>query len=123
GLRRPGIRHQRDSQTHGGSGRVRDERRLEPVSARIAVRPATQLQLTARLLDEGRAGLDPVAGVAVDRAVDAAQVRAMNVPADDAVVAFGARMLHGELLETPDVAHARADRELQPLCERMIRPA
>ncbi len=84
GLRRPCVAGERD--LHAASA-------TSPVAGRAdglhAVRPAQQLQLPARSLDQRRARLDPVAGVAVERAVDVPQVGAVDVAAHHAVVALG----------------------------------
>ena len=55
--------------------------------------PRQELELAARLLDERRAALDPIAIVAVERPSRSTSVGLMNVPANDAVDAGRLRPL------------------------------
>src|ERR1700757_702481 len=84
------------------------------------VGPAQQPQLPAGGLDERGAGLDPVAGVAIERPVDVPQIGAVDVAAYHPVIALGARVMCRHLLELLDVADAGRNAELQPLGERPV---
>src|SRR5579872_5001412 len=84
------------------------------------MRPAQQLELSTRGLDQRRARFDPVAGVAVERSTDAAQVGTVNVPAHHAVVTLLARMSGRHALVLLDVAQARRDTELDALGQRPV---
>src|SRR6185437_6018994 len=96
------------------SGGVGHQGCLSALRKSGAVRPAQQLQLSVHPFDHGRAGLHPVARIAVNGAVDLAQVGAMNVPTNHAVVPLAAGVAGGDLLETVDVANTGGDVELDP---------
>src|SRR6185312_3267287 len=49
------------------------------------VRPVPQLELAVAPLDQRRAGIDPVSGVAVENPVPIADLGSMDMPADDPV--------------------------------------
>ena len=101
---------------------VRKERRRRRRAGDLhAVRPAQQLQLAVVLFNQGGAGLNPVTGVAVERAVDVLQVRAVDVAADHAVVALLPGVSRGNVLELRDVADADGDAELDALGHRPVR--
>src|SRR6185437_13472376 len=96
--------------------------RSGPSGRQRAVRPAQQLQLTVRLLDQGGAGLDPVAGVAIQGTADVLEVGTVNVPTNHTVVALFPGVSGGDVLELRDVADADGDAQLDPLRNRPVRP-
>src|SRR5262245_30114462 len=102
-----------DSRTLSGRRDGEHGRAHETVLARM--RPAQQLQFALRVLDHGRAGLDPVAGIAVEDVPRLPQIRAMDMAAENAVVTERGGVPDCRIFVVLDVLQALADRELQAL--------
>src|SRR5882724_10689181 len=82
--------------------------------------PVDDLQLPGVELHERREALHPVAVVAIEDAADVADLRLVDVAADDAVEGAPARLVRQGVLEIADVAHRVLDAMLEELRERPV---
>ncbi|NJZ82794.1 hypothetical protein GO280_01406 [Ralstonia solanacearum] len=83
--------------------------------------PVDDLQLALHRFDQRREALDPVAVVAVELAVDLADLGLVDVPADHAVAAAPARLVGHHALERVDVVDRVLHLVLQVLRQRPVR--
>src|SRR5579864_3141092 len=104
----------------GSSRRVGEEPGGLAARRSRRMRPAQQLELSTRVLDQRRARFHPVAAVAVERPADAAQVGTVNVAAHHAVVTLLTSMSSRHSLVLLDVAQARRNAQLDALSERPV---
>ena len=88
-------------------------------SARALLGPAHDAQAALEILDQRRAAFDPVAVVAVEDAVDVADLGVVDVAADHAIDAAPARLVGHGVLVVGDELHGVLDLVLQ---ERRQRP-
>src|SRR6267154_3404047 len=72
---------------------------------RPAIDPVDQLQSSIKMLDESRAALYPIAVVAVQNTVYFAQLRVMNVAANDTVQSTAERLVHHGIGKGADILH------------------
>src|SRR5271170_3186072 len=82
--------------------------------------PVPQLKLARVIFNQRRAIFHPVANVAVHRAIEFADLRPVNVAANDAAVTAATRHVGGGLLKAANILHGVADPGFEIAGERPV---
>ena len=113
-LRSPGVGDDGDAQPVYSAASCAGARRgSAALAARMLLGPVDDAQAAVEILDQRGAALDPVAVVAVEDAVDGADLGVMDVAAHHAVDAAAARFARHRVLVVVDELHGVLDLVLQ----------